>query len=211
MVLGGPRSSGYLCPVPTLTYKAFPKHRIFLGISRRSQLQSSSFYQVAMLEKHRGSFEDIPLQSSADTESCQIQEYEGGEGGEGGSAAWLTVGGSILVYYASFGIMNTFGFFQNYYKTEFLKDCPTATIAFIGTIQMAFANSLAAVSGALCDRYGVKVSFPYTRAHQTPNLTQPCICNLTHDSTCMPGLVRVRSQPCYSSLSCSLASSGLSS
>jgi MCP family monocarboxylic acid transporter-like MFS transporter 10 len=89
---------------------------------------------------------------SIGTESCELKRREGGR------AAWLTVVGSILVYYASFGIMNSFGFFQNYYSNEFLNNTPTSTIAFIGTMQMALMNSLAAVSGALCDWYGVKVS-----------------------------------------------------
>ncbi|KAI4637860.1 hypothetical protein J4E83_000678 [Alternaria metachromatica] len=88
-------------------------------------------------------------ESSTDTESCKLQEREGGR------AAWLTVFGSILVYYASFGVMNSFGFFQNYYSSDFLKETPPSTIAFIGTVQMALMNLLAALSGALCDRYGV--------------------------------------------------------
>ncbi|KAF1842253.1 MFS general substrate transporter [Cucurbitaria berberidis CBS 394.84] len=98
-------------------------------------------------------FSNVELQapeSITDTELCEIKEREGG------CAAWLTVVGSILVYYASFGIMNSFGFFQNYYTSEFLRNTPTSTIAFIGTLQMALMNSLAAISGALCDRYGVK-------------------------------------------------------
>lgn len=90
--------------------------------------------------------------ASTDAESCELKKHEGG------FAAWLTVVGSILVYYASFGIMNSFGFFQNYYANEYLQNTPTATIAFIGTLQMALMNSLAAISGALCDRHGVKVS-----------------------------------------------------
>jgi MFS family permease len=67
------------------------------------------------------------------------------------------VAGSILVYYASFGVMNSFGFSQNYYSSDFLKQTSPSTIAFVGTLQMALMNFLAALSGALCDRYGVKV------------------------------------------------------
>ncbi|CAG5179112.1 uncharacterized protein ALTATR162_LOCUS9039 [Alternaria atra] len=67
-----------------------------------------------------------------------------------------SLAGSILVYYASFGVMNSFGFFQNYYSSDFLERTPPSTIAFVGTLQMALMNFLAALSGALCDRYGVK-------------------------------------------------------
>lgn len=91
-------------------------------------------------------------ESTIDTKSCELKQQEGGR------VAWLTVAGSILVYYSSFGIMNSFGFFQNYYTSDFLKDTPASTIAFCGTLQMFLMNALAAISGALCDRYGVKVN-----------------------------------------------------
>lgn len=104
-----------------------------------------------MMEKNSDSCARRPSGSTTDSESCELKEREGDR------AAWLTVLGSVLVYYASFGIMNSFGFFQNYYTNEFLKNTPTSTIAFVGTLQMALMNSLAAISGALCDRYGVKV------------------------------------------------------
>jgi len=105
-----------------------------------------------MSEKISSCNERPPSNITIDLESSKPKRREGGR------AAWLTVFGSILVYYSSFGILNSFGFFQNYYTNDFLKNSPVSTIAFIGTVQMALMNSLAAVSGALCDRYGVKVS-----------------------------------------------------
>lgn len=116
------------------------------------QHQLHPSHNHAMSEKDGDSFVRLPSDSSTDFESCELKEREGG------SAAWLTVLGSILVYYASFGVMNSFGFFQSYYSSNFLANTPTSTIAFIGTLQMALMNSMAAVSGALCDQYGVKVS-----------------------------------------------------
>jgi MCP family monocarboxylic acid transporter-like MFS transporter 10 len=69
-----------------------------------------------------------PSESTLDTESGKLKHYE-----------------------------NSFGFFQDYYTQKFLPDTPAMTIAFCGTLQMFLMNSLAAISGALCDRYGVKV------------------------------------------------------
>ncbi|KAF1838564.1 MFS general substrate transporter [Decorospora gaudefroyi] len=103
-----------------------------------------------MAEKISINLERCPSESTTDSESCKLKEREGG------CAAWLTVGGSILVYYASYGVMNSFGFFQDYYSNDFLRDTPASTIAFIGTMQMALVNLLAAISGPLCDRYGIK-------------------------------------------------------
>jgi hypothetical protein len=77
---------------------------------------------------------------------------------EGNCAAWLTVVGSMLVYYSSFGIINSFGFFQDYYSHELLRNATPSIIAFVGTLQIMLMNVLASVSGALCDEYGVTAS-----------------------------------------------------
>jgi MCP family monocarboxylic acid transporter-like MFS transporter 10 len=119
----------------------------------------------AMAEKLSSNFERHPSENTNDTESWKLKERDGC------CAAWLTVLGSILVYYASFGVMNSFGFFQDYYSKDFLKDTNASTIAFIGTLQMALMNLLAAISGALCDRYGVKVRLHPTIFKVTTNKT----------------------------------------
>lgn len=79
---------------------------------------------------------------------------------EGGLQAWLTVLGSCLVYFATFGIINSFGFFQTLYTKEYLPETPSSTIAFIGTIQMLLMNLLAAPAGSLFDCFGLKVGVP---------------------------------------------------
>jgi hypothetical protein len=89
-------------------------------------------------------------------EEAGIQHAEEGEETEGGRQAWLTVLGSSLVYFASFGIISSFGFFQSYYE-DTLVDVPTTTISFVGTLQLTLVNLLAAPAGSLYDRYGLKV------------------------------------------------------
>ncbi|KAH7119734.1 major facilitator superfamily domain-containing protein [Dendryphion nanum] len=71
--------------------------------------------------------------------------------------AWLTVIGSSLVYFSTFGIINSFGFFQEYYKNHNLASTPASTISFIGTLQITLMNLLAAPAGSLFDCYGLKV------------------------------------------------------
>ncbi|KAF2110452.1 major facilitator superfamily domain-containing protein [Lophiotrema nucula] len=93
---------------------------------------------------------DTTQSTQGSLEACKQTEVEGGK------HAWLTVAGSFLVYYASFGIVNSFGFFQDYYQQGLLKSTPPATIALVGTVQIALMNCLATVSGAICDMYGVK-------------------------------------------------------
>jgi MCP family monocarboxylic acid transporter-like MFS transporter 10 len=76
---------------------------------------------------------------------------------DGGKQAWLTLVGSFLVYYSSFGLLNSFGFFQEYYQKDFLNKASPSTIAFIGTLQLALMNFLSTVAGGICDAHGVKV------------------------------------------------------
>ncbi|KAF2877222.1 major facilitator superfamily domain-containing protein [Massariosphaeria phaeospora] len=90
------------------------------------------------------------------SESTQDTEPQCSQEREGGKSAWLTVLGSFLVYYSSYGVLNSFGFFNDFYQVDFLKSTSPSTIAIIGTLQIALMNSLAAVSGALCDHYGVR-------------------------------------------------------
>jgi len=86
---------------------------------------------------------------------------------EGGLRAWLAIVGSFLVYFATFGVVNSFGVFQAIYQLDYLKDYSPSTISFIGTLQIALMYLSGAVAGALFDTYGLKVRnplFPPTRA-----------------------------------------------
>jgi MFS transporter, MCT family, solute carrier family 16 (monocarboxylic acid transporters), member 10 len=38
------------------------------------------------------------------------------ENREGGRQAWFAVAGSFLVFFSSFGVLNSFEFFQNFYR-----------------------------------------------------------------------------------------------
>ncbi|OMP85184.1 putative transporter MCH4 [Diplodia seriata] len=75
--------------------------------------------------------------------------------------AWLTVLGSALVYFASFGFTNSFGFFQDYYQTHYLPDQSPSTIAFIGTLQISLMYVVAPVAGALSDAYAGSLWQPF--------------------------------------------------
>lgn len=78
---------------------------------------------------------------------------------EGGTQAWLAVTGSFLVYFASFGVVNSFGFFQTFYQQEYLKNYSPTAISFIGTLQITLMYLSGSVAGALFDLYGPKVSY----------------------------------------------------
>ncbi|ETS74031.1 hypothetical protein PFICI_13897 [Pestalotiopsis fici W106-1] len=97
----------------------------------------------------------VPL-SNIEPEDGEAQRKDVNESSEGGKQAWLAVAGSFLVYFASFGVVNSFGYFQNFYQQEYLQDSSPSTISFIGTLQITLMYLSGAPAGALFDLYGSK-------------------------------------------------------
>lgn len=85
--------------------------------------------------------------------------------GEGGLQAWLTITGSFLVYFASFGYMNSFGFFQDYYQQHYLSEYAPSLIALIGTLQLGLMYLVGPVAGVLFDAYGFQVRPALAASH----------------------------------------------
>ena len=55
---------------------------------------------------------------------------------DGGTEAWLTVFGSFLAMFCSFGQLNSFGTFQEFYGENQLQNLSPSTIAWIGSLQL---------------------------------------------------------------------------
>lgn len=101
----------------------------------------------------------------ADDDGDDREEYL-----EGGLHAWLTVAGSFLVYFASFGVVNSFGFFQTFYEKSYLTQYSPTAISFIGTLQITLMYLSGPIAGALFDRYGLKVSTCLLKTSSHPTL-----------------------------------------
>lgn len=114
-------------------------------------------------EDHEAALQNVALTSDEENED------------EGGLRAWLSVAGSFLVYFASFGIVNSFGFFQTYYQLNYLSGYPASEIAFIGTLQITLMYLSGSVAGALFDIYGLKVSPCHLTARNCLPLLSICI------------------------------------
>jgi hypothetical protein len=132
------------------------------------------FHSLDAEEKRVGSSTSLP--SSCSPSTLRIDEESSDTSNapekfvdhESNFCAWLTVVGSSLVYFASFGIINSFGFFQAYYETNLLVGVPASTISFVGTVQLTLMNLLAAPAGSLFDCYGLKVLHPLTTSTHPP-------------------------------------------
>ncbi|KAJ5090053.1 hypothetical protein N7532_008737 [Penicillium argentinense] len=69
----------------------------------------------------------------------------------GGLQAWLTVLALFCVFVNSWGILTTFGAFQEYYQTELLADQSPSAISWVGSIQATLIPMVGIVSGPLVD------------------------------------------------------------
>lgn len=71
-----------------------------------------------------------------------------------GAAAWLCVLGASCCLYMSFGFLNSFGVFQSYFETIYLRDSTPSAISWIGSIATALLFLGNLIGGPLLDRFG---------------------------------------------------------
>ncbi|KPM40732.1 hypothetical protein AK830_g5802 [Neonectria ditissima] len=90
------------------------------------------------------------MESSADLEQVNDQPKKCSEHTK---RAWLTVAGSFLVYFVSFGYMNSFGYFQDYYTQNDLADYSPSLVSFIGSLQLGLMYLVGPIAGVLYDAY----------------------------------------------------------
>ncbi|KAJ5783765.1 uncharacterized protein N7518_009442 [Penicillium psychrosexuale] len=76
---------------------------------------------------------------------------------EGGLRAWMVVLGAFCVSFSTFGYMNAFGVYQDYYTEHFISNETSSTISWIGSVQVCFLFAGSLIGGPLFDRYGAVV------------------------------------------------------
>ncbi|KAI1790846.1 MFS general substrate transporter [Ganoderma leucocontextum] len=104
----------------------------------------------------------IPSYGSIVKDDCSNLEDHGAKEdfhdfSDGGAAAWLTVLGSFLALFCSFGQMNAFGTFQSWYTTHQLHDLHPSTIAWIGSVQLWVFFFSGGFIGRVFDVYGPRI------------------------------------------------------
>lgn len=70
---------------------------------------------------------------------------------DGGLKAWMTVAGSWLILFCTFGYLNAFGVFQDYYARDYLTSKTTSTVSWVGSTQLCLLFMMGLVSGKLFD------------------------------------------------------------
>jgi len=71
---------------------------------------------------------------------------------DGGWTAWLTVLGAWLALFSTFGYINAFGVFQDYYTRIYLNNVSPSAVSWIGSFQFFVPLVIGMVSGGLFDR-----------------------------------------------------------
>ncbi|KAK9460380.1 major facilitator superfamily domain-containing protein [Lipomyces oligophaga] len=80
---------------------------------------------------------------------------------EGGVHAWLTVFGAFCTQFCSFGWINTFGIFQQYYLTHQLENYSPTAVSWISSLQSSVMFMGCLFVGRLFDSYGPRYLLPF--------------------------------------------------
>ncbi|KAG2017460.1 monocarboxylate permease [Coprinopsis cinerea AmutBmut pab1-1] len=83
---------------------------------------------------------------------AESQQQAADEFPEGGLQAWLTVVGSFLIQYTTFGYINAFGVYQDFYVREYLQNSTPSSIGWIGGTQIFLNFSMGLFTGRAFDR-----------------------------------------------------------
>lgn len=70
---------------------------------------------------------------------------------DGGLVAWLQVLGSFMIFFNTWGVVNSFGVYQTYYENNFLQSEGASRISWIGSIQGFLLMSSGTFAGPLFD------------------------------------------------------------
>lgn len=70
---------------------------------------------------------------------------------EGGLRGWLTVMGGALVTFCTFGVVQSFGVYQDYYQRVYLTEHTPSEISWIGSVQTFWLFTIGLISGRLFD------------------------------------------------------------
>ncbi|KAJ3860954.1 major facilitator superfamily domain-containing protein [Lentinula novae-zelandiae] len=79
---------------------------------------------------------------------------------DGGWDAWGTVFGTTLVSFGTFGFVNAFGAFSDYYNEQYLTNYSATLISMIGAVQVFILYLFAGTAGAVFDSIGPRYLVP---------------------------------------------------
>ncbi|KAI6040592.1 MFS general substrate transporter [Pisolithus marmoratus] len=100
--------------------------------------------------------DDLTLHEKTSQDTTDKYAKYAGEAPDGGLKAWSVIAASSSL---SFGYVNTWGIFQDYYERVLLHDKSPSTIAWIGSVQYTFIFVPGLVTGRLFDLGHFKIPY----------------------------------------------------
>lgn len=76
---------------------------------------------------------------------------------DGGLKAWLQVLGGFMLFFNTWGILNTFGVYQTYYESGELFNSSSSDISWIGSIQAFCVLAIGFITGPVFDRGHLRI------------------------------------------------------
>ncbi|KAJ7431045.1 major facilitator superfamily domain-containing protein [Mycena galericulata] len=70
---------------------------------------------------------------------------------DGGLRAWANVFGAFVINFCCYGVVTSFGVFEDYYSANQLKNEPLSSISWIGSLQLSLVLTMGCFSGPLFD------------------------------------------------------------
>lgn len=113
------------------------------GADPREEKFESVQESLSSKDRQRYSLPFAPIQRHSSTqrrlEGVSVSLAKHNRVPDGGVRAWSVAVGGFLTYFATFGLLNSFGTFQTYYATDLLAGTSQSTIAWIGSIQVFYS------------------------------------------------------------------------
>ncbi|KAI0263581.1 MFS general substrate transporter [Gloeopeniophorella convolvens] len=94
---------------------------------------------------------DVRRQSATDPPSAVPHSHPHGPPPDGGVLAWVQVAAAFFVLMNTWGLINTFGAFQNFYEVDILSSHSPSSISWIGSMQGFLLLFVGALTGPIFD------------------------------------------------------------
>ncbi|KAJ7262738.1 major facilitator superfamily domain-containing protein [Mycena haematopus] len=91
------------------------------------------------------------VETASDFKQVENDTSQETEFPDGGLRAWGTVFGAFVINFSCYGVVTSFGVFEQHYSVNQLKDQPLSTISWIGSLQLSLVLLMGCVSGPLFD------------------------------------------------------------
>ncbi|EPQ27809.1 uncharacterized protein PFL1_04554 [Pseudozyma flocculosa PF-1] len=134
--------------------EAAPGSRALDGHSSPTSGSSDPNHVLDTTRSNELSIRDEKQLGEVDDDASQHMEKDPDAGitfPEGGLRAWLSVLGGFWCTFITFGYLNSFGVFEDYYLQSFLSDKSSSQVAWIGAFQYFLLFAMGGVSGRLFD------------------------------------------------------------